>query len=510
MIWLFCYVFVYCNIDPLLNKYYLGNITNPHINTQLVSHDVEFTYSIKAMNQFIIGVYAIYIAHFLFLSKSHNKYSVALSFIYLKYVFNIFLYDQMRLCDLEFSRYIMWVFATPLMLQMYCNVNNMSMNEINVQYHILPVCMNLVVYPYKYTQRYYVFMAIAYVLYGLFFVTLYKRKDKKFTNIFITIWLAFFVINTLDLFQLCNLQTIQLFYNVADMIGKVTTNFVIHDYREQELRFLENIDLQCTHFISTMLKHIQNYSNDNKKLSSACEKFIAFSRERFITKIPENRDALKHELLEKLLPLGMDKRYLADSTNSNSSKQFSMICVLFTDIVNYTELAKQYDDKTIFELLNNVYRTFDTIIKKYLHLQKIETIGDAYMVVGDIYRTTNNHQVVVEEIVNLGIDFVKAIKTIETPDDIPLMIRVGINLGKVSIGILGSEIPRLCVVGNAVNIASRLQSTADADSIQMSHHIYEKICDTDLGMNYEIVKKDNVFLKNIGSVTTYNITPPPS
>ena len=51
-----------------------------------------------------------------------------------------------------------------------------------------------------------------------------------------------------------------------------------------------------------------------------------------------------------------------------------MICVLFTDIVNYTELAKKYNDKIIFKLLHNVYNTFDNSIKKYTHLQKIETI----------------------------------------------------------------------------------------------------------------------------------------
>jgi class 3 adenylate cyclase len=399
----------------------------------------------------------------------------------------------------------MWVFATPLMLKMYCDVNNMSVTQIDIHYHILPVCVNLAIYPYKYTTYYYVFMGIAYIFYGLFFVSLYKQKDKKFTNIFVTIWLLFFVINTLDLFRLCNLQTIQLFYNVADMIGKVTTNFVIHDYREQELRFMETIDLQCAHFISAMLRHIQNYINENKKLSRPCEKFIAFTREKFIAKIPENRDSLKTELLSKLLPLGMDKVYLTDSNDSNSSKQFNMICVLFTDIVNYTELAKQCDDKTIFDLLNQVYRTFDTVIKKYSHLQKIETIGDAYMVVGDIYRTKDNHIVVIEEMIQLGIEFLEMIKTIETPNQRPLSIRVGINLGKVSIGILGNEIPRLCVVGNAVNVASRLQSTADADSIQMSHHIYEQLCE--MATEYDIVKKENVFLKNIGSVTTYTITP---
>jgi class 3 adenylate cyclase len=184
-----------------------------------------------------------------------------------------------------------------------------------------------------------------------------------------------------------------------------------------------------------------------------------------------------------------------------------MISILFTDIVNYTELAKKYDDKIIFDLLNDVYKKFDNIIKKYSHLQKIETIGDAYMVVGDIYRDTLNHKIVIKEIILFALELIKEIKLIKTPDKLPLSIRIGINMGQVSIGILGSEIPRLCVVGNAVNVAARLQSTADPNTIQMSRHIYEQIDELDFDMKFETKFKENVFLKNIGSVNTYNIHP---
>jgi class 3 adenylate cyclase len=184
-----------------------------------------------------------------------------------------------------------------------------------------------------------------------------------------------------------------------------------------------------------------------------------------------------------------------------------MICVLFTDIVNYTELASKYDDKIIFQMLYCIYTLFDNTIKKYPHLQKIETIGDAYMVVGDIFRNSINHKIVVKEIILFALDIVKEIKTIKTPDDIPLSIRIGINMGNVSVGILGNEIPRLCVVGNTVNMASRLQSTADIDTIQLSRHIYEQLEDIDFDIKPEIITKESVFLKNIGSVITYNIPP---
>jgi class 3 adenylate cyclase len=84
-------------------------------------------------------------------------------------------------------------------------------------------------------------------------------------------------------------------------------------------------------------------------------------------------------------------------------------------------------------------------------------------------------------------------------------------MGVVNIGILGNEIPRLCVVGNAVNVASRLQSTAEEDTIQISRHIYEQIVNEEESIMFDdiskidFIEKENVFLKNIGSVKTYNI-----
>jgi class 3 adenylate cyclase len=263
-----------------------------------------------------------------------------------------------------------------------------------------------------------------------------------------------------------------------------------------------------------MIKHIKKYKNENLVITPQCNQFIDYTTHRFLVKIPENKTILEQELLKKILPFDFDKEYIANvnanpiecSANVNA-KQFNMICILFTDIVNYTELANKYNDKIIFQLLYNIYTSFDAIIKKYPHLQKIETIGDAYMVVGDIFRNSTNHKVVIKEIVLFALDIAKEIKKIKTPDNITLCIRIGINIGNVTIGILGNEIPRLCVVGNAVNMASRLQSTAEVDTIQLSRHIYEQLDNIEFDVSFKIITKENVFLKNMGSVTTYNILP---
>jgi len=195
-------------------------------------------------------------------------------------------------------------------------------------------------------------------------------------------------------------------------------------------------------------------------------------------------------------PIFQWKRCNKESTH----KKYDNIYVLFTDIVSYTELAKRYDDTVMYRLLNDIYTHFDNIIIKYKNLQKIETIGDAYMVVGDLYNNNNNN--IVNDIIELAIEFMKEIKNIKTPDNIMLQLRIGINIGSVSIGILGVDIPRLCVIGNTVNIAARLQSTADPDTIQLSKSVYENVNNKE---KFNFIVKENVFLKNIGSVITYNI-----
>jgi class 3 adenylate cyclase len=413
---------------------------------------------------------------------------------------------------MEFSRNIMWLFATPLMLQMYCDVNTIKLKDINIQYHIIPVAINVFIYPYKNTITYYYFTWFSWLMLLFFMKTLYSKRNIIFTNVYLFIWLIFMLLNIIDLFQITNIYNINLYYSYADVISKMMTCIIVNDYNEKELTQLNTMDLQSVQFVSYMIKHIKNYKNENAIITHQCNQFIDFTTQRFLVKIPENKTILQQELLKKILPFNFDKEYISNTNtdlNANANaKQFNMICVLFTDIINYTELSKKYDDKIIFQLLYCIYTAFDNVIKKYPHLQKIETIGDAYMVVGDIFRNSANHKVVVKEIILFALDIVKEIKKIKTPDNIPLCIRIGINMGSVSVGILGNEIPRLCVVGNTVNMASRLQSTAEIDTIQLSKHIYEHLEEIEFDIKFEVIPKENVFLKNIGSITTYNIPPP--
>jgi class 3 adenylate cyclase len=483
------------------------------------------------------------IFYFFIISKVEKNYCIGLNFIYIKHVVDLLITPNITIRQYELSRALMWVFTTPIMLKMYCDINYLTLKNINFKYHVISIVPYIFVAPLKNSIIYTSSMLLLTIPEIIFIRSLYKYKEKPFTNMFIILWVIFMFINVLELSGLVNIFYISAFYNIADTLLKIICNVVLSIHNDEEITIHENMDLQSVNFISHIIKSIKQYEHQNKNMSLFCSDFINQYKKNCLNKIPKTDSRLKLELLKKILPFDFDKDYIKTKSdylnnseevfesntnikyiNSNAdllginnltqydinegkNKEFQMICIMFIDIVNYTELAKKYDGNTIFKLLNNVYNKFDNIIKKYKHLQKIETIGDAYMVVGDLFRNELNHKEVVKEIIYLALKFIKEIKNIETPDSIPLCIRIGINMGTVNVGILGNEIPRLCVVGNAVNVANRLQSTADSDTIQISRHIYEQSKDIDFGFKIEYTEKENVFLKNIGSVTTFVITP---
>uniref|UniRef100_A0A6C0HBY6 Guanylate cyclase domain-containing protein n=1 Tax=viral metagenome TaxID=1070528 RepID=A0A6C0HBY6_9ZZZZ len=508
MNYLFIYLFIYSNIDAIINKYYLP-MFHINFNTELISTNGTFYYSVTKYNEIMLFIYFCFVVSQFVYCKVINKYSLATAMIFIKYLSNSIMNPELKLYEYEFSRNVMWVFTTPLLLKMYCNTNNIKLTDINIHYHVFPTVLNVISYPFKGTNIYYATIIISYASFGLFMRTLYRKRDNMFTNIYILIWLLFAVVNCIDILQLKSVYDINIYYVSIDILGKMLTNILINDYYEREQFLKEQMDIQCVQFNSHLLESVREYSNNNSNITEKCQQYILYIKQKISSRMPENTDELKKELLTKLLPFNLDKEYIEQSSvfNKRSTIKLDMICILFTDIVNYTELAKKYDDKIIFQLLNNIYNNFDNIRKKYSKLQKIETIGDAYMVVGDIYRSANNHKAVIKEILLLAFELVKSVKQIKTPDDTPLSIRIGITMGNVSIGILGNEIPRLCVVGNAVNVASRLQSTADIDSIQISRHIYEKIGEIDFDIVFNCIFKENVFLKNLGTINTYNIYP---
>ena len=86
--------------------------------------------------------------------------------------------------------------------------------------------------------------------------TLYEKRNKTFTNIYLFIWGIFMFLIIIDLLQITNIYTINVYYSLADMISKMMMCIIINDYNEMQLTQLNKMDLQSVQFVSYMIKNI--------------------------------------------------------------------------------------------------------------------------------------------------------------------------------------------------------------------------------------------------------------
>ncbi|XP_045157129.2 atrial natriuretic peptide receptor 1-like [Mercenaria mercenaria] len=175
--------------------------------------------------------------------------------------------------------------------------------------------------------------------------------------------------------------------------------------------------------------------------------------------------------------------------------------IYFSDIVGFTNISGGSTAMEVVALLNKLYITFDEIIDKY-DVYKVETIGDAYMVVSGIPISTPFHA---REIADMSIDLVRAceIFTIPHMPDEPLKIRVGLHSGSACAGVVGLKMPRYCLFGDTVNTASRMESNGEAYKIHISNFTYMEL--VQFG-KYTLEKRGTIPVKGKGEMLTWWLT----
>ena len=205
---------------------------------------------------------------------------------------------------------------------------------------------------------------------------------------------------------------------------------------------------------------------------------------------------LQQDQSEKLL-LNILPEPIADRLKQGSqtiADTFAEVTVLFADIVGFTELSAQSTPSEIVGLLNEIFSCFDELAEKH-QLEKIKTIGDAYMVVGGLPHHRSDHA---EAIVEMALDMLDAIAEIKTLNGKPLSIRIGINSGPVVAGVIGIKKFIYDLWGDTVNTASRMESQGIPGCIQLTQNTYEL-----LGDKYVFEKRDKLKVKGKGEMTTY-------
>ncbi|XP_077777759.1 atrial natriuretic peptide receptor 1-like [Podarcis muralis] len=219
--------------------------------------------------------------------------------------------------------------------------------------------------------------------------------------------------------------------------------------------------------------------------------------------VAERTQDLTHEKqkTDRLLYSMLPKQVADDLRQGKASQAQSYInsTVFFSDIVGFTQLSSTSTPYQVVDFLNKLYTTFDEIIDNY-DVYKVETIGDAYMVVSGVPRENGIRHA--SEIASMALDLVLVCKTFRIPHkpNTQLKIRAGIHSGPVVAGVVGTKMPRYCLFGDTVNTASRMESTSEALKIQCSSNTYQLL--EQIG-EYILVCRGNLQVKGKGDMITY-------
>jgi class 3 adenylate cyclase len=226
---------------------------------------------------------------------------------------------------------------------------------------------------------------------------------------------------------------------------------------------------------------------------NACleKKRLRDQEQAYLKKLAEEQEKAERLLLN-ILPEAIAQRLKrGESTIADS---FADVTVLFADIVNFTKLSANLSPAQLVEILNEIFSAFDELAEKY-KLEKIKTIGDAYMVVGGLPTPRSDHA---EAIANMALDMQKIIGQFRLQGNEPVQMRAGINTGAVEAGVIGTKKFTYDLWGDTVNTANRMESHGVAGKIQVTIATYERLKD-----KYIFEERGIIDVKGKGEMQTY-------
>ena len=247
--------------------------------------------------------------------------------------------------------------------------------------------------------------------------------------------------------------------------------------------------------VSGSIGILRNLSLTNSVLAVVLICIVVFV---FYNELQKARDRLEFEhsrseaLLLNILPKSIASR-LKDS-HKEIADRFGQTSILFADFVGFTPFSESLPPEELVHLLNRYFTEFDDLTEKH-GVEKIKTIGDAYMVAAGIPNPKDGHATALAE---MAIDMIDAVKSVNESVGKQLQMRIGIDSGPAVAGVIGRKKYSYDLWGDTVNTASRMESHGVPDGIHVTQRTYNHLKE-----EYRFTPRSGVEVKGKGTMETY-------
>jgi adenylate cyclase len=228
------------------------------------------------------------------------------------------------------------------------------------------------------------------------------------------------------------------------------------------------------------------------RVGACLEKKRLRDQERVYVQTLKGERDRSEQLLLNVLPSGIADRL--KEAPKTIVEHFPAVTILFADIVGFTELAMRIPPADLVEQLNGIFSAFDELVDRH-GLEKIKTIGDAYLVAGGVPMPRPDHAVAVAE---MALDICDALHCFNALRGTSLDLRIGINTGPVVAGVIGTRKFVFDLWGDAVNTASRMESHGEPGRIHVTEATFRLLQD-----KYDFAERGTIPVKGKGLMQTY-------